>query len=408
MATINIIPPEQKLLVISESSQDDKIPTIATILKISDNYTNKISINYIEKGIPGSQGPIGPAGPAGPAGNSIIGIDNYADLPSATSITSDDLLVMIDSGNPYVTKKISWGNIDAPQNGVTYAKKNGGWVDIYNTANLQLSMGTYSEVNSYIPLPGEPIYDATNKVVYIGDGSTVRGNLISNTSKFTKLANSVVFEQQQTTLGSCTITFIFTGSNVALFTKSNHGLKQRDRVKFSTTGSLPIGLSASTTYYVLSTELTLNTFRLSESPYGSPIIISGSQSGTHTLTKISTNNSIPLTVSLNSLNSIWEITTLAHVQSSGPGNILYINLYPSINNISIESFDLIKKDNNSTQLSLDSGYTIEFTDSDICYLKYHHIVQLTGSEATFGIPFEELSGVEAYLISMSILAKRIS
>ena len=312
---------------------------------------------------------------------------------------------------PDNTIQTSAGLIDSPQDGFTYSRKNGNWVDIYNPANFQLSMGTYSEVNAYIPLSGEPIYDTTNKVVYIGDGSTVRGSLISNTSKFTKLANTATFDQNETILGSCTITI----ANPAVFTKSNHGLKQRDRVKFSTTGSLPTGLSASTTYYVLSAGLTLNTFGLSASPNGSAIITSGSQSGTHTLTKISTTyggiasfNSIPLTVSLNSLNSIWEITTLAQVQSSDPGNILYINLSPSINNISIENFDLIKNNNNSTQLDINAESTIEFTDSDMCYLKYHHIVQLTGSEATFGIPFEELSGIEAYLLSMSILAKRIS
>lgn len=92
MATINIIPPEQKLLVISESSQDDKIPTIATILKISDNYTNKISINYIEKGIPGSQGPIGPAGQAG---NTIIGVDNYTNINSYLIKNTDNCRMIV-------------------------------------------------------------------------------------------------------------------------------------------------------------------------------------------------------------------------------------------------------------------------------------------------------------------------
>jgi len=287
---------------------------------------------------------------------------------------------------------------------ITYGRRNGEWVDIYNTANLQLSMGTYSEVNSYIPLSGEPIYDSTNKVVYIGDGSTVRGNLISNTSKFVKLANTASFTMSDTPLGSCTITI----ANPAVFTKSNHGLKERDRVTLSTTGSLPTGLSTSTTYYVLSAGLTSNTFRVSASPNGGAIVTSGSQSGIHTLRKISTTDSIPLTVSLNSLNSIWEITTVATIQGSDPGTILYINFFPSINNISIESFNLIKYNNNSTQLDTNTESTIQFTDNNICYLKYHHIVQLTGSEATFGIPFEELSGMEAYLSSMNILAKRIS
>jgi hypothetical protein len=98
MATINIIPPEQKLLVISQSSQDNDIPIITTKLNISDNYTNKIYINYIEKGIPGSQGPIGPVGPAG---NPIIGVDNYTDINSYLFKNTDNcrMIVINNSSN---------------------------------------------------------------------------------------------------------------------------------------------------------------------------------------------------------------------------------------------------------------------------------------------------------------------
>jgi hypothetical protein len=99
MATINIIPPEQKLLVISQSSQDNEIPTITTKLNISDNYTNKVYINYIEKGIPGSQGPIGPIGPAG---NPIIGVDNYSDITNYYIKLSDNCkLITINNNSNY-------------------------------------------------------------------------------------------------------------------------------------------------------------------------------------------------------------------------------------------------------------------------------------------------------------------
>jgi hypothetical protein len=92
MATINIIPPEQKLLVISQSSQDNDIPIITTNLNISDNYTNKVYINYIEKGIPGSPGPIGPAGPAG---NPIIGVDNYTNINSYLFKNTDNCRMIV-------------------------------------------------------------------------------------------------------------------------------------------------------------------------------------------------------------------------------------------------------------------------------------------------------------------------
>lgn len=101
------------------------------------------------------------------------------ELPSATSITSDDLLVMVDSGNPYVTKKISWGSIDAPSGVITYGRRNNQWVDITSPANLQIRRGTASEVSGIIPLQGEPVWDTTNKVLYVGDGSSYGGSRIA-------------------------------------------------------------------------------------------------------------------------------------------------------------------------------------------------------------------------------------
>ena len=51
---------------------------------------------------------------------------------------------------------------------------------------------------------------------------------------------------------------------------------------FSTTGSLPTGLSAGVTYYVLASGLTGSTFEVSATPNGTAVNTSGSQSGTQT------------------------------------------------------------------------------------------------------------------------------
>ena len=109
------------------------------------------------------------------------------ELPSATSITSDDLLVMVDSGNPYVTKKISWGNIDAPSGVITYGRRNNQWVDMTSPANLQVRRGTASEVSGIIPLQGEPVWDTTNKILYVGDESTYGGIPVNYPTKAYKL-----------------------------------------------------------------------------------------------------------------------------------------------------------------------------------------------------------------------------
>lgn len=66
------------------------------------------------------------------------------ELPSATSITADDLLVMVDSGNPYITKKISWKDIDSPQDGVIYGRKNGGWTNTNGAAQSIVSVSSFA------------------------------------------------------------------------------------------------------------------------------------------------------------------------------------------------------------------------------------------------------------------------
>jgi hypothetical protein len=78
------------------------------------------------------------------------------ELPSATSITDNDLLVIVDSGNPYVTKKISWKDIDSPQDGIIYGRKNGGWTNANNAAKSIVSVSSFAGPNLSIstsPLP---------------------------------------------------------------------------------------------------------------------------------------------------------------------------------------------------------------------------------------------------------------
>ncbi|MHC2298148.1 hypothetical protein [Rhizobium mongolense] len=61
-----------------------------------------------------------------------------------------------------------------------------------------------------------------------------------------------------------------------------HGLAAGTPVKFSTTGALPTGLVAGTTYYVVSP--TANDFSVAATPGGAPITTTGTQSGVHTAT----------------------------------------------------------------------------------------------------------------------------
>lgn len=82
-------------------------------------------------------------------------------------------------------------------------------------------------------------------------------------------------------LGNCTITI----ASPAVITKTAHGLTVDDSVVFSTTGSLPTGIVAGTTYYVISTGLTSDDFEISDTLGGTAVDTSGIQSGTHSVTK---------------------------------------------------------------------------------------------------------------------------
>lgn len=84
-----------------------------------------------------------------------------------------------------------------------------------------------------------------------------------------------------TVLGNPTITI----ASPAVITLASHGLIAGDTVTFSTSGSLPTGISAATTYYVISAGLTSSTFEIALTSGGTAINTTGSQSGTHTLTR---------------------------------------------------------------------------------------------------------------------------
>ncbi len=69
----------------------------------------------------------------------------------------------------------------------------------------------------------------------------------------------------------------------AVVTANGHGLIEGQQFNFSTTGALPTGITAGTTYYVSATGLTVNAFQFSATLGGASVNTSGTQSGVHTL-----------------------------------------------------------------------------------------------------------------------------
>lgn len=75
-------------------------------------------------------------------------------------------------------------------------------------------------------------------------------------------------------------TFTITIASPGVVTWTTHGLDDGDPFVPTTSGALPTGLTASTTYYVKAVDA--NTFQLAATPGGAAIVTTGSQSGTHT------------------------------------------------------------------------------------------------------------------------------
>jgi hypothetical protein len=70
----------------------------------------------------------------------------------------------------------------------------------------------------------------------------------------------------------------------AVVSYAGHGFLQDQPIQFTTTGTLPAGMTPNTTYYVMATGLTANTFQITASRQ-TPVAINatGAQTGTHTL-----------------------------------------------------------------------------------------------------------------------------
>jgi hypothetical protein len=76
---------------------------------------------------------------------------------------------------PQINVSVVDGLPEAPQDSVTYGRRNAVWVDMTAPANLQVNRGNAAEVAAYTPLDGEPVWDSESKLLYVGDGQTQGG-----------------------------------------------------------------------------------------------------------------------------------------------------------------------------------------------------------------------------------------
>lgn len=80
--------------------------------------------------------------------------------------------------------------------------------------------------------------------------------------------------------GTGKIQVTVTAATTDIITGTAHGYKDGDKVQFTTTGTLPAGLSLTTDYYVI--KIDANTFKVSANLGGPVVDITDTGSGTHT------------------------------------------------------------------------------------------------------------------------------
>ena len=194
------------------------------------------------------------------------------------------------SGTPVTVSDVTYATTMylTPYNGNLISLYDGsGWVT-YQSAEISLALGTLINL-----IPYDVFCYANNGVPTLEflawTNSTTRATalvyqngILCKTGALTRRYLGSFYNPGNQ---SSTVTMTIAAPGVITYT--THGLAANAPVVFTTSGALPTGIIAGTTYYVASaavTAMTANTFQISATPGGTPITTTGSQSGTHTCT----------------------------------------------------------------------------------------------------------------------------
>lgn len=176
-------------------------------------------------------------------------------------------------------------------------------------------------------------------------------------------------------------TFTVTIASPAVFTLNNHGLTAGTAIKFSTTGALPTGLTAGTTYYVIAAGLTTNNFRVSTTVGGAAVNTSGAQSGTHTAAGVIQTESCAAAVYDETNSAVLAVFTPGAVNgqftTTGASASEVVNMILAVNGV----FTLSGAARLSIQAAVNSDSGIQFAAATNCRGESHLITTTLGGAA---------------------------
>ena len=158
---------------------------------------------------------------------------------------------------------------------------------VYESKIFNLGDASYYKNLKEITVTHDPLpANATVRLLYAVDnfiGLNAWGKIFTNTTDRSISRSAIRIEET-----SDTVTISIASPGVVTLT--NHDLTPGQEIVFTTTGALPTGITAGQIYYVISASITADTFRFSDtapisSTEGSAVNTSGTQSGTHTLSR---------------------------------------------------------------------------------------------------------------------------
>lgn len=218
-----------------------------------------------------------------------------------TTPVDADYLGLMDSAASNILKKLSWANLKATFIGTVLtwtAAQRGAYSALTDGATItpDLSLANnYSVVlggNRTLGVPTNAVAGQTGQISVKQDATGTRtlayawpyvwpGGTAGVLSTAGCSLDQLIYDVETYTSSNVTITIATPG----VVSWTAHGLKDGQRIQLTTTGALPTGLTASTTYYV--TNASTDAFNLSttlaNAAAGTKIATSGSQSGTHTM-----------------------------------------------------------------------------------------------------------------------------
>lgn len=211
-------------------------------------------------------------------GNTVTGATSGATAYVLQVNGTTELIVTQITGT-FVAETIKVGGVS--EGTVSSVSKNAALTPLLHAQYTNLAAAQYRTAISKVPGSG-PVLGCWyyNNALYAfrnNTGGTAAVMYKSTSSGWSAVTLGLQMQFAQRT-GTVTVTIASPG----VFTFSKHGAANGTPVSFTTTGALPTGLTAGTTYYVVSTAT--NTFEVAATVGGSAIATTGSQSGTHTAT----------------------------------------------------------------------------------------------------------------------------